>query len=215
MFVDYVVIAATAQKEPVVRTAKGGATVLMMYQKVVPMFGAQNLEAVTPIATCHEFNMGDKKPRLIVGTVAYSDAERIFPLDPADGKVFYVEMEQLHRTLSGRQIERVAKKRPADDLVDDTPQKTQQRNFWLMRCSLDFFGCCRAGQNALDESVLDVSAAWQRIEYQLFTAERLGTRVSRMFRPCGSGLYRNDQGLLWVMEKRRCAIVFVVELLTL
>ena len=131
MFVDYVVIAATAQQEPQVRNAKGGASVLMLYQKVKPMFGAQNpfdLEAVTSIAKCHEFNMGDKKPRLIVGTVAYSAdgneitllAERIFPLDPADGKFFYKEMEQLHSTLSGDRIETVAKKRPADDLWSTT-----------------------------------------------------------------------------------------------
>lgn len=71
------------------------------------------------IATCHEFNMGDQKPRLIVG------CQRCFPLDPQDGKVFYTEMEQQHRTLSGGHIERVAKKRPADHLVNDTPQKTR------------------------------------------------------------------------------------------
>ena len=56
-------------------------------QNVVPMFGPQNpfsLEAVMAIQKCHEFNMGDKKPRLIVGSVIYSEdeitllAERIF-----------------------------------------------------------------------------------------------------------------------------------------
>jgi len=121
-----------------VRNAKGGGSVLMLYQNVKPMFGAQNpfdLEAVTSIAKCHEFNMGDKKPRLIVGTVAHSAdgngitllAERIFPLEPADAKFFYKEMEQLHSTLSGDRIEAVAKKRPADDLVNDTPHKMRQR----------------------------------------------------------------------------------------
>ena len=50
-----------------------------------------------------------------------------FPLDPPDGKFFYKEMEQLHSTLSGDHIETVAKKRPADDLVNDTPHKTRQR----------------------------------------------------------------------------------------
>ena len=102
------------------------------------MFGDQNpfaLEAVTPIQKCHEFNMGDKKPRLIVGTVAFSEeedeitvlAERIFPLEPQDAKVFYAEMEQLHRTLSADRIERVAKTRPADDLALDTPLKMRTR----------------------------------------------------------------------------------------
>ena len=129
MFVDYVVIAATAQQEPQVRNAKGGGSVLMLYQNPF------DLEAVTSIAKCHEFNMGDKKPRLIVGTVAHSAdgngitllAERIFPLEPADAKFFYKEMEQLHSTLSGDRIEAVAKKRPADDLVNDTPHKMRQR----------------------------------------------------------------------------------------
>ena len=110
----------------------------MKYEKVVPMFGAQKpfaLEAVTPIQKCHEFNMGDKKPRLIVGAVTYSEeeeeitvlAERIFPMEPQDAKILYAEMEQLHGALSAERVERVAKKRPADDLVYDTPLKMRAK----------------------------------------------------------------------------------------
>ena len=99
---------------------------------------AQNpfaLDAVTAIQTCHEFNMGDKKPRLIVGTLTYAEAEdeitllaeRIFPLRTDDVKFFYKEMEQLRQMLSADRIERVAKKRPADHLVLDTPVKMRSK----------------------------------------------------------------------------------------
>ena len=54
-------------------------------------------------------------------------AERIFQMEPQDAKVFYAEMEQLHRTLSAERIERVAKKSPADDLVLDTPLKMRTK----------------------------------------------------------------------------------------
>ena len=37
IFVDYIVIAATASTEPSAQTAHGGNTVLMKYEKVVPM----------------------------------------------------------------------------------------------------------------------------------------------------------------------------------
>ena len=60
------------------QTAHGGDTVLMKCKKVVPRFGARNpfaLEDVTAIEKCHEFNMGDKKARLIVGTLTYADAD--------------------------------------------------------------------------------------------------------------------------------------------
>ena len=172
LFVDYIVIAATAQKEPHVSTTRGahGETVLMKYEKVVP-FGAQKpfaLEAVTPIQKCHEFNMGDKKPRLIVGAVTYSEEEeeitvlaekRIFPMEPQDVKVFYAEMEQLHGALSAEHVERVAKKRPADDLVLDTPLKMRAKPIpW---CPSIF-----AGTN-----VVTGRSPW--------------TKVSRAFRPRG------------------------------
>ena len=70
-----------------------------------------------------------------LGAVAYSEeeeeitvlAERIFQMEPQDAKVFYAEMEQLHRTLSAEHIERVAEKRPADDLVLDTPLKMRAK----------------------------------------------------------------------------------------
>ena len=105
--------------------------ILMKYTTVGPLFGAQNpfaQEAVTAVATCHEFNMADKKPRLIVGTLTYSDAEnditllagRLFQLESQDAKYFYKEMEQLHHMLSADLIEKVGKRRPADELVLDT-----------------------------------------------------------------------------------------------
>ena len=43
IFVDYIVIAATASTEPSVQTVHGGNTVLMKYEKVVPMFGAESV----------------------------------------------------------------------------------------------------------------------------------------------------------------------------
>ena len=89
--------------------------------------------------------------------------------------IFYAEMEQLHRTLSADRIDRAAKKRPADDLVLDTPLKMRTRpTSWCPSLLLMSDERCRR-PIAVDESVQGVSDVWPKV--RLFVVEWIAYKL--------------------------------------
>ena len=118
---------------------------------------------------------------------------------------YFVEMEQLHGALSAERVERVAKKRPADDLVLDTPLKMRAKPIpWYPSFLPASDERCHR-PIVVDESVQGVSASWQKVRFLAveWTAKSADTQRRRPI-----AVDESVQGVSTVWQRVR---FFVVE----
>jgi len=136
---DYVLTLCYAVDEPLTAMGQSTGSMSLSHHKVYPFRGSPEdikaeecfqIEAQCTAAEICHFNMADRKPRLVVGSVNFADgkfvlvAERIFTPKDANSVLEHFRADLAHcRDLLQNKIVVGAKKRTADHLTQETPSK--------------------------------------------------------------------------------------------